>query len=140
MYKSICTKNAKKLALYSLGFFLVIVTNMGCGSSYVTTTTFRESTSMSLSRLEGQTNKYFSSRLIVTSNFLTDLKVLSIDGLPPGVVLNSNRNTIEGTPTKAGFYNITITYNDKNKGTYMYGPGNSFFTYNGEISIYDKLN
>jgi len=140
MYKTVSNNITKKWILYSLGFFLIMVVNMGCGGSLANTKSFRESTSMSLSRLEGQTDKYFSSRLIVTSNFLTDLKVLSIDGLPPGVVLNSSRNTIEGTPTRAGFYNITITFNDKNKGTHMYGPGNSFFTYNGEISIYDKLN
>ena len=95
---------------------------------------------MTLSRYKGQTHKYYSSRIIVTSNFLTDLQILSIDGLPPGIVLNKSRNTLEGTPTKAGFYNITIKYNDKFKGTHMYGPGGSFWTYNAEISVYDKLN
>ena len=134
----------KKLLLYSLGFFLILVTNIGCSASQRTTTTTYTTNpihrSLSLSRVKGQTHKYFSSRFIVSGNFITTLQIISIEGLPAGINLNATRNTIEGTPIKAGFYNITVKYNDKNKGTPEYGPGNSFWTYNTEISIYDKLN
>ena len=132
--------NTKNRLLYALCFFLVLTTNMGCGSfqNIGGTTTTNYVTNCSLSRLEGQTNKYFSSRIIVTSNFITDLRIISVEGLPPGVYLNKSRRTLEGTPTLAGFYNITILYNDRYKGA----PGGIDWrwTYNGEISIYDKLN
>jgi len=136
-------KKSKRFLLYSFSIFLVLITNIGCGSTQQVTgtQTYREiHKSIYLSRKEGQTHKYFSSRFIVTGNFITNLNIMSAEGLPPGIILNNSRGTLEGTPSKAGFYNITVKYNDRLKGTPKYGPGNSFWTYNAEISIYDKLN
>jgi len=137
MYKIVSDKITKKWMLYSLGFFLIIITNIGCSSSY-TTTNFRDNTNCNLSRLKGQTHKYFSSRIIVTSNFITDLQVVKVEGLPPGVILNKSRETIEGTPTKAGFYNIKVWYKDRYKGTHS-NPTYNYIKH-AEIAIYDELN
>lgn len=139
MKKLYVRNKTKKRLLYIFCFFLIITTNVGCGSfQNIGGTTTNYVTNCSLSRLKGQTHKYFSSRIIVTSNFITNLRIISVEGLPPGVSFNESRRTLEGTPSLAGFYNITILYNDRYKGA----PGGIDWrwTYNGEISIYDKLN
>jgi len=140
MNKSICIKTTQKWLLYSLCLFLILVTNIGCGTpKQVTSTQFSLNQSCYLSRYKGQTNKYFSSRIIVNSNYITNLQILGVDGLPPGVILNDKRGVLEGTPSKAGFYNISVRYNDLYKGTPNYGVTGEW-TKNFEISIYDKLN
>ena len=72
-------------------------------------------------------------------DYITNLQILSVTGLPPGIVFNKDRGIIEGTPTKAGFYTVTTRFNDKYKGTPKYGLVGEF-TDNTEIRIYDKLN
>ena len=142
MDKLTSNKNIKKGILYSLVLFLILLSNTSCSTLYPTTTTFHDSTSCSLSRTKGQTYKYFSARIIVTGNFIKDLQIVGVEGLPPGITFNASRNVIEGTPSSAGFWSVKIKYRDRYKGVYSADGHKATWHYykNFEISIYDKLN
>ena len=142
MDKLASNKNIRKGILYSLGLFLILLSNTSCGSLYPTNPTFHDNTNCSLSRTKGQTHKYFSARIIVTGSFIRDLQVISVEGLPPGIKFNATRNVIEGTPSSAGFWSIKVKYRDRNKGVYSADGHKATWHYykNFEISIYDKLN
>jgi hypothetical protein len=97
----------------------------------------------SISRDKGMVNKYFSSRVSVSSNFIDSLEYsASVEGtLPPGIKWNSNRGVFEGTPTQAGFYNVRIFYRDSVKGTTTAGDAmdDQWYYTDFELKMYDKL-
>ncbi|MCA8911935.1 MAG: putative Ig domain-containing protein [Planctomycetes bacterium] len=96
-----------------------------------------------ISREKGMVAKYFSSRVIVSSNFIDDVEFNSnVEGtLPPGVSWNADRGVFEGTPTLAGFYNVRVYYRDSVKGTTTAGDAmdDQWYYNDFELKMYDEL-
>jgi len=79
------------------------------------------------SEIEGKVNQNFVSNILIKQGeFIEELQILSLKGLPPGLTYNSEKQRIEGKPTKAGTFDVEARYNDKVKGSIKYGPGGYF--------------
>ncbi|MBK8207976.1 MAG: putative Ig domain-containing protein [Planctomycetes bacterium] len=105
--------------------------------------------SATISREKGMVGKYFSAKVTVHSNYITDLEYEpwydhsgeNKGKLPPGITFNTSTGMFEGTPTQAGFYTITVHYRDRSKGTHD-DPDKSknlYYYTRFELKIYDVL-
>jgi len=127
----------KKLTLV----FCVTFIFGGCECLEPTTSTYSAPSirvNLYLSRLRGQTHKYFSSRITVSGNYITNLEVIDAIGLPKGITLNKSRGILEGTPTQAGFFSVRIKFRDRVKGAGRFGKTGHYYE-DYEIKIFDKL-
>jgi len=93
-----------------------------------------------LSREKGMVNKYFSSRLTYSSNFVSTPEYGFNGTLPSGLSLDSNTGQISGVPTLAGFYSVRFYVRDRNRGTHDQPAGEKWWYYHDyELKLYDKM-